>query len=35
MEKVAQCDVIKMRWEMRGEVVKKPSKKDMDNHSFL
>ena len=34
MEKVVQCDVIKMR-EMRGEVGKKPPKKEMDNHSFL
>ena len=33
MEKVAQCDVIKMR-EMR-EVGKKAPKKEMDNHSFL
>ena len=28
------CDVIKMR-EIRGEVGKKNSKKEMDNHSFL
>ena len=34
MEKVAKCDVIKMR-EMRGEVGQKPAKKEMDNHSFL
>ena len=34
MEKVAQCDVIKMR-EMSGEVGKKPPKKEMNNHSFL
>ena len=34
MEKVAQCDVIKMR-QMRGEVGKKPHKKEMDDYSFL
>ena len=28
------CDVIKMR-EMRRIMVKKPSKKEMDNHSFF
>ena len=34
MKKAAQCDVIKMR-EMKGEVGKKISKKEMDNFSFL
>ena len=34
MEKGAQYDIIKRR-EMRGEVEKKPLKKEIDNHSFL
>ena len=34
MEKFAQCDDIKMR-DIRGEVGKKPPKKEMDNHLFL
>ena len=34
MENVAQCDVIKMK-KIRGEVGKRTSKKEMNNHSFL
>ena len=37
VDKVSQkqpCDVIKMR-KMKGEVGKKPPKKEMVNHSFL